>query len=56
MALSAKSKRWLGWSIAALVFAFVWSGGGYWHYVVVILVAVSVLVIAAERYTNKKSN
>ncbi len=56
MALSVKSKRWLGWGLAALLFAVVWSGGGYWHYVVAILVAVSLVVILAESYTNRRLN
>jgi hypothetical protein len=32
MVLSKSAKRWLGWGFAALIFAYVWSAGGYWRY------------------------
>ena len=56
MVLSKRTKRWLGWGFAALIFAYVWSAGGYWHYVVAILVGVSLVVVVAEHYTNKNNN
>jgi hypothetical protein len=56
MELSVKTKRWLAWGLAALMFAYVWSAGGYWHYVVAILVGVSVVVVVAELYTNRRSH
>jgi hypothetical protein len=56
MALGTRTKRWLGWGFAALVFVYVWSAGGYWHYVVPILVGVSLVVIVAEHYANRKPN
>lgn len=56
MALSMRTKRWLGWGCAVLIFAYLWSAGGYWHYVVAILLGVALVVIVAEHYTNKKPN
>jgi hypothetical protein len=41
---------------AAAMFAYVWSAGGYWHYVAGILAGVSLIVIFAERAFNKHSN
>ena len=55
-ALTTEHAVQLGWDFAALLFAFAWSAGGYWHCVVAILVALSLVVIAAEGYTNKNSN
>ena len=48
IALRVKTKHRLGWGLAALMFAFVWSAGGYWHDVVAVLVVVSLVVILAD--------
>ena len=56
MAFSTRTKRWLGLGFVALVFAYLWVAGGYWHYVVAILAGVSLVVVVAEHYTNKKPN
>ena len=53
MRVETQSKRWLGWGLAAIIFAYVWAGG-YWHYVVIILVAVSAVVILADMNANRK--
>jgi phosphatidylserine synthase len=54
MRVETQSNRWLGWGVAAIIFAYLWSAGGYWHYVVAILVAVSAVVILADMNANRK--
>ena len=56
MKLSPKTRRWLGWGVALAIFAYVWSAGGYWQYVVGILAGVSLLVILADYMLKKNSN
>jgi hypothetical protein len=54
MNLSRGTKKWFGWGFAAVLFAYVWFTGGKWaHYVVPILVAVSLIVIIAQRRMNR---
>jgi hypothetical protein len=56
MRLGAQSKPWLGWGLAAIIFAYLWAAGGYWHYVVAILVAVSAVVIIADMNSSRKQH
>jgi hypothetical protein len=54
--LGTQTKRWLGLGLAALIFAYLWSAGGYWHYVVLILLAVSAVVILTDLIANRKEH
>jgi hypothetical protein len=56
MVLNRQAKRWLAICLAVLTFAYVWSAGGYWHYVVAILVGVSAVAIFAEVLGKRKQD